>query len=154
MRLGEGRTAEVLRNLCYRILEGENGEQQWRDLTDRIRKFFGVELNEPRYLTERGEITLSYRDRGVQLDISSSGRGLQQTILLLAHMMANPGSVLLMDEPDAHLEILRQRQIYQLLTETARQHGNQLLAASHSEVILNEAADRESTCGVVSCEKR
>lgn len=149
VRLGEGRTAEVLRNLCYRILEGENGEQQWRDLTDRIRKFFGVELNEPRYLTERGEITLSYRDRGVQLDISSSGRGLQQTILLLAHMMANPGSVLLMDEPDAHLEILRQRQIYQLLTETARQHGNQLLAASHSEVILNEAADRDMVIAFV-----
>ncbi len=149
VRLGEGRTAEVLRNLCYRILEGENGEQQWVDLTDRIKKFFGVELDEPRYLTERGEIMLSYRDRGVQLDISSSGRGLQQTILLLAHMMANPGSVLLMDEPDAHLEILRQRQIYQLLTDTARQYGNQLLAASHSEVILNEAADRDMVIAFV-----
>lgn len=149
VRLGEGRTAEVLRNLCYRIREGEHGEQQWRNLSDRVKKFFGVELDEPRYLSERGEITLSYRDKGVQLDISSSGRGLQQTILLLAHMMANPGSVLLMDEPDAHLEILRQRQIYQLLTETARQHGNQLLAASHSEVILNEAADRDMVIAFV-----
>lgn len=143
VRLGEGRTAEVLRNLCYRIFESENGEQRWRDLTARVEHFFGVALDVPRYVPERGEITLSYRDKGVRLDISSSGRGLQQTILLLAHMMANPGSVLLMDEPDAHLEILRQRQIYQLLTETARQNNNQLIAASHSEVILNEAADRD-----------
>lgn len=55
---------------------------------------------------------MTYRTRaGVQLDLSASGRGQQQTLLLLAHMTANPGSVLLLDEPDAHLEILRQRQI-------------------------------------------
>jgi hypothetical protein len=58
-------------------------------------------------------------------------------------MAANPGSVLLLDEPDAHLEILRQRQIYQVLTEMASRTNSQILAASHSEVILNEAADRD-----------
>ena len=58
-------------------------------------------------------------------------------------MSAHPGSVLLLDEPDAHLEILRQRQIYQQLTEWATIHNSQIIAASHSEVILNEAADRD-----------
>ncbi len=81
--------------------------------------------------------------RGTELDISSSGRGQQQTLLLLAHMTANPGAVLLLDEPDAHLEILRQRQIYQILTETAAETRSQIVAASHSEVLLNEAADRD-----------
>jgi hypothetical protein len=149
VRLGEGRTAEVLRNLCHRILEGENGKQRWKSLAERVRHFFGVELEEPRYIAERGEITLAYKDRGIRLDVSSSGRGLQQTLMLLAHMMVNPKSVLLMDEPDAHLEILRQRQIYQLLTETASEHGNQIIAASHSEVILNEAADRDMVVAFV-----
>ena len=51
--------------------------------------------------------------------------------------------MLLIDEPDAHLEILRQRQIYQVLSDTAREHGSQIVLASHSEVILNEAADRD-----------
>jgi hypothetical protein len=50
---------------------------------------------------------------------------------------------LLLDEPDAHLEILRQRQIYGTLTDVARLSGSQIIAASHSEVILNEAADRD-----------
>jgi hypothetical protein len=50
--------------------------------------------------------------------------------------------VLLLDEPDAHLEILRQRQIYRILTQTAESQGCQVIAASHSEVLLNEAADR------------
>ena len=58
-------------------------------------------------------------------------------------MYANPGSVLLLDEPDAHLEILRQRQIYRLLTDVARASASQIIAASHSEVLLNEAADRD-----------
>ncbi len=149
VRLGEGRTAEVLRNLCYQIAEGKDGLQRWHLLATQIKDFFGVELQEPRYIAERGEITLAYKHHGVQLDISSSGRGLQQILLLLAHMMVNPKSVLLMDEPDAHLEILRQRQIYQLLTDTAKENGNQIIAASHSEVILNEAADRDMVIAFV-----
>jgi hypothetical protein len=63
--------------------------------------------------------------------------------LLLAHLYANPRSVLLIDEPDAHLEVLRQRQIYQLLTDAAEKQGSQVIAASHSEVVLNEAAGRD-----------
>jgi len=51
--------------------------------------------------------------------------------------------VLLLDEPDAHLEFLRQRQTYVLLTEVAGEQKSQIIAASHSEVVLNEAADRD-----------
>ena len=144
VRLGEGRTAEVLRNLCSQILTGPEGAGNWRRVCDRIKSLFGVALDEPKYIPERGEIVMTYREAsGVRLDLSSSGRGLQQTLLLLAHLMVNPGSVVLLDEPDAHLEILRQRDIYQLLTEEAREYGSQIIAASHSEIILNEAAGRD-----------
>jgi hypothetical protein len=68
---------------------------------------------------------------------------LQQTLLLLAYLHAHPSSVLLLDEPDAHLEILRQRQIYEVLEATARATGGQIIAASHSEVLLAEAAGRD-----------
>ena len=64
-------------------------------------------------------------------------------------MYANPGAVLLLDEPDAHLEILRQRQIYGLLTEVARESGSQIIAASHSEVLLNQAAGRDMVVAFV-----
>jgi ABC-type lipoprotein export system ATPase subunit len=143
VRLGEGRTAEVLRNLCYEIALANDGGQGWDLLQSRIRDLFKVELNEPRYVAERGEITMSYRDHGIHLDLSAAGRGLQQTLLLLAYLLRNPGSVLLIDEPDAHLEILRQRQIYQVLSDAARERESQVIMASHSEVILNEAADRD-----------
>jgi AAA domain, putative AbiEii toxin, Type IV TA system/AAA ATPase domain len=142
--LGEGRTAEVLRNLCYYIATSAEGEESWRSLKTRISSLFRIDLDDPLHVPERGEITMTYRDpSGIHLDISASGRGLQQTLLLLAHLTLNPRSVLLIDEPDAHLEILRQRQIYQVLSATAREHGSQVILASHSEVILNEAADRD-----------
>lgn len=141
VRVGEGRTAEVLRNLCYRV-HHENPER-WKTLSRHIESLFGARLEAPQYIPERGEIVMNYRERGIGLDLSSSGRGIQQTLLLLAYMYANPGAVLLLDEPDAHLEILRQRQIYQLLTDVSRENGNQIIAASHSEVILNEAAERD-----------
>jgi energy-coupling factor transporter ATP-binding protein EcfA2 len=144
VRLGEGRTAEVLRNLCWQIVSGSDGKERWDRVCDRINALFGVSLDPPKYIAERGEIVMTYRQPSdVRLDLSSSGRGLQQTLLLLAHLMVNPESVILLDEPDAHLEILRQRQIYQLLTDEGRRYGSQIVAASHSEVILNEAADRD-----------
>ena len=141
--LGEGQTAQVLRNLCLQIYEKDLAHESWKDLCGRIRALFGVDLQPPAHLAERGEITMDYQEpNGVRLDLSASGRGLQQTLLLMAHLYANPKTVLLLDEPDAHLEILRQRQIYQILTETADKQGAQVIAASHSEVVLNEAATR------------
>ncbi len=147
VRVGEGRTAEVLRNLCYSILEQD--PNQWQTLVSQIENLFGASLEEPRYIEARGEITLGYRERGATLDLSSSGRGLQQTLLILAYMRANPGSVILLDEPDAHLEILRQRQIYHMISEAAQDSGSQIIAASHSEVLLNEAAGRDMVIAFV-----
>lgn len=148
VRLGEGRTAEVLRNLCWQASQREG--DWWLRIAERMQTLFGVTLDEPQYLRERGEIVMTFRTaRGIRLDLSASGRGQQQTLLLLSHMSANPGAVLLLDEPDAHLEVLRQRQIYDVLTKTAAETGSQIIAASHSEVILNEAADRDTVVAFV-----
>ncbi|MEA2068421.1 MAG: AAA family ATPase, partial [Verrucomicrobiota bacterium] len=148
--LGQGQTAEVLRNLCYRVFNEESPSRNWVEVVNAIKDLFGVELLDPVMRTATSEITLAYKDmNGAEFDLSSSGRGLQQTLLLLAHLYANPRSVLLLDEPDAHLEILRQRQIYNLLTETARKQQSQIIAASHSEVVLNEAATKDTVVAFV-----
>ncbi len=154
VRIGEGRTAEVLRNLCYTIYEEQTLENspsgKWDKICQYIQRLFGVILDYPRYNPERGEISMTYQDISrVTLDLSSSGRGLQQTLLLLTYLAANPGKIILLDEPDAHLEILRQRQIYEVLANSARELGCQIIIASHSEVILNEAADKDMVVSFV-----
>lgn len=136
--IGQGQTAQVLRNMCYNIYK--NQPLHWEKIINHIEVLFGIKILSPEY-SERSEITIKYKEpNGVTLDISASGRGVQQTLLLLVHLYANPNSILLLDEPDAHLELLRQRQTFNLLTEIAQQQNSQIIAASHSEVILNEAA--------------
>lgn len=154
--LGEGRTAEVIRNLCFQVFVERN--DLWDTaLVPQMEKAFGATLLDPQYNPERGEITLRFKDARIpnlELDLSSAGRGFQQTLLLTAYMLLNPNSVILLDEPDAHLEIIRQRGIYQSITETAAQSNSQLVIATHSEVILNEAADRHTVTAFVGTPHR
>lgn len=142
--IGEGQTAQVLRNLCWQLYDRPD-KAPWRELVAHLRRLFLIELRDPEYIEERSELRLSYRepDSRVELDLSSAGRGCQQVLLLLSFMLANRGAVLLLDEPDAHLEILRQRDVYNLITEVAQRTGSQIVAASHSEVVLQEAAERD-----------
>lgn len=101
--IGQGQTAQVLRNLCYKIHQEKEGGH-WDDLVGHIRHLFGVELLEPLYIAERSEITMAYKDeRANRLDLSSSGRGLQQTLLLLAHLYANPASLVPRDNLDPEI---------------------------------------------------
>lgn len=75
--LGQGRTADVLRNLCLAVFKASPDD--WGRITGLMRRLFNVELSEPKETT-RGSIMLAYRQPGVKeaLDISSAGRGMQQ----------------------------------------------------------------------------
>ncbi len=141
VRIGQGRTAEVLRNICY--LVSQDLPDAWGEIVGRIHQRFGVRLNQPRYIIHRGQMEMSYYEDGIELDLTAAGRGLHQVLLLLTYMYMHPNSVLLLDEPDAHLEVLRQREVYEMISEVAASCGSQVVAGSHSEVMLNEAADRD-----------
>jgi len=146
--IGEGQTAQVLRNLYYLLFQ-EDRNGKWAELITNMDSLFGVRLLEPEYDSVRGEISVYYWNHGDskkkdQLELSSAGRGLQQTLLILTFLYLHPGSIILLDEPDAHLEILRQKQIYEIIKNVARKQGGQVLVATHSEVILNESAAKDT----------
>ena len=148
--LGRGETAQVLRNLCYTV--AQDSPDLWKKMQEQLKELFGVDLLDPKFFDYSGEVAMEYSDPhgGGKLELTSAGRGMQQVMLLLAFLYANKsGAVLLLDEPDAHLEILRQREIYAVLRETADALGSQIIAASHSEVLLNEAAQIKSAVAFV-----
>ena len=142
--LGQGQTAQTLRNLCLLVLK--NAPEDWQNITTWMTRLFSVELGEPQETT-RGSIDLFYRQPDVKepLDIALAGRGLQQMLLMFAYLYSHRRSVLLIDEPDAHLEILRQKQVYVLLREIAHENESQVILVTHSEVVLEEALDRNLT---------
>ena len=92
-------------------------------------------------------LNLFYRQARVKepLDIALAGRGFQQMLLIFAYLYSHRRSVLLIDEPDAHLEILRQKQVYVLLREIAAENESQVILVTHSEVIIEEALDHNLT---------
>lgn len=142
--LGQGQTAQVLRNLC--LMVARESQDDWQHIVALMKRLFQTELTQPRE-TSRGSIELHYRQPSVKepLDVSSSGRGFQQMLLIFAYLYSHKGSVLLVDEPDAHLEILRQKQVYVLLRDIATENKSQVVMVTHSEVILDEALDRNLT---------
>lgn len=142
--LGQGQTAQVLRNLCLMVHRASRDD--WQRVSALMHRLFNVTLSEPQE-TARGSVELQYRQPGVKeaLDVSSCGRGFQQMLLIFAYLYSHKGSVLLVDEPDAHLEILRQKQVYVLLRDIAGENGSQVVMVTHSEVILDEALDNNLT---------
>jgi predicted ATPase len=142
--LGLGRTAEVVRNLC--LLVRRSSEKDWQEITDLMWRLFRVRLTDPEE-NAIGSVDLSYEQDGVggALDLSLAGRGFQQMLLIFAHLYSHKGSVLLIDEPDAHLEILRQQQVYVLLRDIAHRNGCQVVMVTHSEVVLREALQQNLT---------
>ena len=142
--LGQGQTAQVLRNLC--LLVFRTSRDDWQEIAQLMRRLFSVEMDDPTE-TARGSIDLFYRQPDVKepLEVSVAGRGLQQLLLIFAYLYSHRKAVLLIDEPDAHLEILRQRQVYVLLREIAAQNQSQVVLVTHSEVVLDEALDHNLT---------
>lgn len=155
-RLGEGKTAEVLRNICYQILYPEItitddvvSEDKWNKLCEIIKSMFGAKLEKPEYIKVTGLINLTYTENGIRYDISSGGRGFLQTLLLFSYMFSNPNTILLLDEPDAHLEVIRQREAFQKINEVAAETNTQIIVASHSEVVLDEAAEASNVIALI-----
>lgn len=138
--LGQGKPGDVLRNL---INEAHNAGEVWQLLLKSIRRLFGYELMPPEAVG--GVLVAEYRQRegGPRLDIASAGSGFQQVLMLLTFLHTRPASVLLLDEPDAHLHVILQDTIYSELRSVAAEHKSQLIVATHSEVIINSVDPME-----------
>ncbi len=139
-RISEGQTATVLRNICYHLYE--NNKQGWNGLVSNIQRLFAIELNAPKYYPNSGLLELSYNEAdNKKMSLSSLGSGAKQAILLFAYLGAFKNTINLLDEPDAHLEVIKQANVYQSLSDFAKRNNSQLIIASHSESVLNAAKD-------------
>lgn len=139
-RIGEGKTADVLRNLCWYVLTEK--QRKWDDLTVIIKQLFGIELKKPEFDKGTGKIAMTYIENGKEFDLSNGGRGFHQILLLFSYIYSHEDTVLLIDEPDAHLEVLRQKQVFDILTDKVKRENSQVIIATHSVAVLNEAAEK------------
>ncbi len=154
--IGQGRPGEIVRNLLWEIWQ-QTDQTSWKALVKDIEDLFGYTLLPPVYnATKQAFIICEYRPRskgGIstpKLDIASAGSGFHQVLLLLAFFYAKPATVLLLDEPDAHLHFILQREVFNRLRAVAAQRRCQLIVATHAEALLD---DTEPT-GILSFFKK
>jgi len=62
---------------------------------------------------------------------------------------ARRGDILLVEEPDAHLEAPRQREVYDLLAEVVERRAGQVIVVTQSEALLNGAAQENGAVAFV-----
>ena len=151
--IGEGNPNRILRNICYYLLvqDKEHTSNKWHILVETIRTFFSITLQKPIYNAGSGLLTMSYKANDIDFDISSLGSGAKQTIGLFSYILAFPNTILLLDEPDAHLEIIHQKNIYSEISKLIRENNSQLIVASHSETVLAEATQNKSDDVIIQC---
>lgn len=137
--LGQGKPGDIIRNL---LVEAHQSEA-WEVLRACICRLFAYELLPPD--ATGADILAEYRasQNGPHLDIASGGSGFQQVLMLLTFLHTRPASVLLLDEPDAHLHVILQDAIYGELRSVAAKQNSQLIIATHSEVIINSVEPTE-----------
>lgn len=140
LRLAQARPGEVLRNV---LVEASDSSTAWTAIEEAVGRLFGYRLLPP---DPRGaHILAEYEplNGGPRLDIASAGSGFQQILMLLTFLHTRPESVLLLDEPDAHLHVLLQDAIYGELRRVAARKGSQLVIATHSEVVIDSVEPDE-----------
>jgi predicted ATPase len=146
--IGEGRPGEIVRNLLLEIWEhsGSKASQEpWKDLKADIERLFQCDLLPPEFSDAKPYVICEYRPkpnpadriaRPPKLDIANAGSGFHQVLLLLSFFHARAASILLLDEPDAHLHFILQREIFDHLRSVAQRRNCKLIVATHAEVLL------------------
>jgi hypothetical protein len=139
--LAQARAGEVLRNL---LVLAHQDQDAWAALNATLTRMFGIALMAP---SRGAELGCDYHrvdvDNAPIFDISTAGSGVLQVLLVLSLMVTQQGSVLLIDEPDAHLHLILQKSIYSELRVLAAAHRSQLFIATHSEQVIESVDPRE-----------
>ncbi|MCX6936759.1 MAG: AAA family ATPase [Verrucomicrobia bacterium] len=145
MLLGQGKAGEIIRNLLLAVSEHED-PTRWTELSELVETIFRVRLKKPRY-GGSPYIACDYW-KGIPdgpgssglpvLDISTAGTGFHQVLLILGFLFSRKSSLILLDEPDAHLHVILQKQVYDRLRSICLRQQGQLVLATHAEVFIDD----------------
>jgi predicted ATPase len=146
--VGQGKPGDILRNLLLEVYRTDQQEKtgHWQALTEDVFGLFSYRIKEPQYAEAADpfiRVEYTHGETKTAFDIASAGSGFHQVLTLLGFFYTRSASVLLLDEPDAHLHVILQRQVYDLLRTVARKRACQLLISTHSEILLEDTGPEQ-----------
>ena len=127
----------MLRNLLVQLKD--TNPDQFARLLEILEERFGARLEAVGFDETQDEYVRADFASGsdVRHDLYSAGSGFIQVVQLLAFVMAQSPSIVLLDEPDAHLHSSLQRAVIEILDDIGRDEGYQVVVATHSKEIIN-----------------
>lgn len=150
MLVGQGKGGDILRNLLLDVAERDD-PADWDRMETIVERIFQYRLLKPRY-GGQPYIGCEYL-KGIPpkkglgglppLDVSTAGSGFHQVLLILAFLFGRPSSLILLDEPDAHLHVLLQRELYDIIRALCQERDCQLVIATHSEILIDNTAPEQ-----------
>jgi len=132
----EGNFYDVWRNQVHWLSDGKAPEEFQRVADGISRLLPGISLLTPsRSRDSNPVVNISYVEEGERRDISEAGAGTRSLIALSCTLLLGEESLLLLDEPDAHLHLSVQRALASLLSDQSLV-ARQIIVASHSPDII------------------
>ena len=130
---------EWLSNLIiYRINEAKRYpamEAQLDRITDRLSSL-GVEISP--YVMSGPSVVIDLAESGMWVSAVNSGYGVNQSVAsIVLGSLSEPGSLVMIEEPETHLHPRFQRAMAKILADFTKE-GKQVLITSHSDHVLQE----------------
>ncbi|KZE75752.1 hypothetical protein AV654_25090 [Paenibacillus elgii] len=159
--LKTGNYNQLFRNILYDLKnDQESFENEGPQLSPKLDKFselqhiiedvFGIKDLDVKFTPQDDEyITATYQvgstedDKQERLDISTLGMGTLQFIQVVTQVLSGTPSIIMLDEPDAHLHTKLQVRIIELLKEFAQKYNVKFIVATHSKDIINNVNPRQ-----------
>jgi len=138
----KGRYSEIFRSSLHQLADRD--QKLVKKLNGVLRDLFGLEVTTIRFDPEKDEyVTVRYRQDAQEYDVVSSGSGLQQVIQILTYLYLSHPTILLIDEPDAHLHSRLQSRLGTLFRRVADDLDAQVFLSTHSPDLIDTAQPNE-----------
>ena len=148
-RLRDGRASEIIRNL---LLDTKDAvPDNYEKLIKRLKKDFGFVIDKVAFDEETDINVHAYYDeqingKKIPFDFCSSGSGMMQVLQILTSIYRycpRNATVVLLDEPDAHLHSNMQVALFYSLREIQKELNIQVIISTHSTSIISAALPSE-----------
>lgn len=129
----EGRYAEIFRSSLVRLTQ--NKTSALPRINSFLKNNLNIELLKPQFNPNKNEFIISrYKDllTKEEFDIVAGGSGFHQIIQIFINLLISKPTIVLFDEPDAHLHPSIQGSLASAIDELRNELNAQILVATHS----------------------
>jgi ABC-type cobalamin/Fe3+-siderophores transport system ATPase subunit len=131
--------SKIIRNIIFE-LQREDKKEELKYIQSVITKYFSLTLNEIKYDETRDiAIRAPVKEGKYQLDVISEGSGFNQILLLASVIAWRKPTIVLLDEPDAHLHSSIQTNLLEFISDLVERYDIQIILATHSKDLIGQA---------------